>query len=226
MLRRLAREPVARILGRRNFYGLDLAVTRDVLDPRSETEGLVTCALARLPPQAAVPLPLIVDLGTGSGAILAALLDACPAARGLGIDRSFAAAAVARANLDATGVGGRALVACADWATALPDGCADLLVSNPPYIESAVIGSLDPDVRDHDPRLALDGGTDGLDAYRRLAPEAARLLRPGAFALFEVGAGQAPAVMALMEAAGLAPAGTERDLGGHERIVIVRHGRA
>lgn len=163
--RRLAGEPVSRILGRREFWGLDFAVTPAVLDPRADSETLVAAALDLL---RGVEAPRILDLGTGSGCLLLALLAERPDALGVGVDISAAALDVARANAVALGLAARAGFVAADW-TAGVDGVFDLVVSNPPYIVSAGIAALDAGVRDHDPRLALDGGADGLDAYRALA---------------------------------------------------------
>ena len=216
--RRLAGEPLSRIVGRRDFWTLSLSVTPDVLDPRADTETLIEAALAGLRERKSETLSL-VDFGVGSGAILAALLTELPNARGLGVDRSDAAAAVARANLARLGLAGRSEVRVADWGAGL-EGPFDLIVSNPPYIASDEIAALALEVREHDPRLALDGGPDGLDAYRALAPQIARLLAPrGLFAL-EFGAGQGPEVAALLSAAGLRVDGFRRDLGGHARVVF------
>ena len=218
--RRLAREPVFRIIGLRPFFGLDLKVTRAVLDPRPDTETVVDAALAAMRGRDDETLR-VLDLGTGSGAILCALLSQWPKAVGLGVDRSIEACCIARANVMACALEDRALVVAADWADAVA-GPVDVIVSNPPYIESAVIDTLDPEVRDHDPRLALDGGSDGLDAYRLLCPLLPRLLAPTGAAVFEVGFAQAAAVAALFAAHGLLKVATARDLGGHDRAVIGR----
>lgn len=216
LARREAGEPVSRILGRRGFWSLDLLVTPDVLDPRPDTETLVEAALDHVAGRRGEALR-IVDLGVGSGAILAALLVEAPGAFGVGVDASEAAARVARRNLARAGLAARSCVIVADWDRALA-GPFDLVLSNPPYIASADIAGLAPEVRLHDPRAALDGGADGLDAYRSLAPAAARLLAPGGAALFEVGAGQAQAVTALLAGAGLAPLAPRRDAGGVARV--------
>lgn len=220
LTRRAAGEPVSRILGTRGFWSLDLVVTPDVLDPRPDTETLIEAALAHVAARRKAPLR-IVDLGVGSGAILAALLAELPNAFGLGLDRSEAAARVARDNLGRAGLGARAGVLVGDWANALA-GAFDLVVSNPPYIASADIAGLAREVRDHDPRLALDGGADGLDAYRILAPAAARLLAPDGAALFEVGVGQAGDVTTLLAAAGLLPLAPVTDLSGVQRVARAR----
>ncbi len=216
--RRAAREPVSRILGRRDFWGLSLRVTPDVLDPRPDTETLVSAVLDALAPRRAEPLR-ILDLGTGSGAILCALLTELPAAAGWAVDRSGAACAVARGNLADHGLAARSLVVGGDWATALASGRFDVVVSNPPYIETDAIAGLDRDVRDHDPPAALDGGADGLAAYRILAAELPRLLAPGGVAGFEVGRGQDGDVSDLMAGVGFHGIAAHRDLGGIRRVV-------
>jgi release factor glutamine methyltransferase len=180
---------------------------------------VVEAALARLGRRDA-PLS-ILDLGTGSGCLLVALLHERPAARGLGVDRAPAALRAARANAAANGVGGRAAFAAADWGAPLA-ARFDLVVSNPPYIPAAEIAGLAPEVRLHDPRLALDGGADGLDAYRAILSGAPALLAPAGLAVLEVGAGQAPAVAGLAEASGLAVEAVVPDLAGHDRAVVLR----
>ena len=221
LARRADREPVSRILGRRDFWGLGLVVTPDVLDPRPDTETLVAAVLDGLGARRGAPLRLL-DLGTGSGAILCALLAELPAATGWALDRSAGACGVARRNLAAHGFAARSLVIRGDWAAALAPGAFDAVVSNPPYIESAVIPGLDRDVREHDPLAALDGGPDGLAAYRLLAADLPRLLAPGGIAAFEVGRGQDGDVAGLMRAAGLAGITTHPDLAGIARVVMGR----
>ena len=218
--RRAAGEPLSRIVGRREFWGLSFALSPETLDPRPETETIVEAALALFAARRSDALR-IVDFGVGSGALLAALLSEFPAARGIGVDLSAGAAAQARANLESLGLLGRAEIRLGDWGAGLDDRF-DLAVANPPYIRSSDIAGLAPEVRDHDPRLALDGGPDGLDAYRALIPHVARLLTPGGRFLFEVGAGQAEAVKALAAAAGLADLATRRDLAAIERVVSGR----
>jgi release factor glutamine methyltransferase len=216
--RRAAGEPLSRILGRREFWSLSLAISPDVLDPRPETETIVEAALAKFAARRGEPVA-ILDLGVGSGALLAALLSEFPAARGLGVDVSERAGRIARANLDSLGLGERAEIRVGDWGAGL-DGPFDLIVSNPPYIRSGEIAGLAREVRDHDPLLALDGGEDGLEAYRALLPEVARLLAPSSGWFFlEVGAGQAEAVERIAAAAGLADLATFDDLAGVARVV-------
>ena len=219
--RRLAREPVSRILGFREFWGLNLSLTSDVLDPRPDTETLVEAVLEAAKGRLSHPWR-ILDLGTGSGAILCALLHDLPEARGWAVDRSVAACLVARSNLAACGFDARSLVLQGDWGSALAADHFDIVVSNPPYIETATIASLDRDVREHDPWPALDGGADGLAAYRLIAADLPRLLVMGGLAAFEVGEGQDAAVSTLMAGAGLADLATRRDLAGIERVVIGR----
>ena len=215
--RRLAREPVARILGAKEFWSLPLAITPDVLVPRPETETVVEAALAALAPGNP---PRIADLGTGSGAILLALLSELPNALGVGTDQATQALAVARGNAQRLGFGARAAFVACDFGAALAGGC-DLVVSNPPYIPSADIATLDPEVRDFDPRAALDGGRDGLAAYRAIADDAARLLAPGGTIVVETGADQANTVAALFAARGLTVCGEpRRDLAGRPRVVV------
>lgn len=216
--RRAAGEPLARLTGRREFWSLDFALSPQTLVPRPETETLVEAALAAFPDRLA-PLR-VLDLGTGTGAILAAILSELPNAFGIGIDRSEGAARQARANLMALGLGGRSAVLVGDWSQALA-GRFDLVVSNPPYIESAAIAGLDLEVRAHDPHLALDGGRDGLEAYRAIARVLPALLLPGGRAMLELGAGQESAVAQLVREAGLVPDGSARaDLSGIARVLV------
>ncbi|WP_374466911.1 peptide chain release factor N(5)-glutamine methyltransferase [Ferrovibrio sp.] len=222
MQRRLAREPVSQILGRREFWGLDFHVTRDVLDPRPDSETLVAGALAAIPDRGAAWR--IVDFGTGSGCLLLSLLHELPNATGLGVDASPAALEIARANAEQLGLASRVDFRQGDWGAGL-EGPFDILISNPPYIESAVVPELAPEVARHEPRLALDGGADGLDAYRRLVPHMARLAAPGAFAALEIGLGQDAAVSALLAGAGFAGIVVLPDLAGVGRVVTGRKSR-
>ena len=217
--RRARREPMAYVLGRREFWSLDLGVGPGVLVPRPDTETVVEAVLEALPDRRA-PLRLL-DLGTGSGCLLLALLSELPRATGLGVDAAPEAVAVAAANAAALGLAGRAAFRLGDWGRGL-DGAYDVVVSNPPYIPGRDIATLEPEVRDFEPREALEGGEDGLDAYRRLAPDAARLLPAGGLAALEIGQGQAEAVGAIMSAQGLEPIGVRRDLAGIERCLILR----
>jgi release factor glutamine methyltransferase len=214
--RRIRREPVSHILGRRGFWNLMLGVTPDVLTPRPETEVIVDHAL-RLFPEGR-PFSLL-DLGVGSGAILLAILAERPAGRGLGVDASEEALAVARDNAARLGLAGRVALLRGDWTAGLGDNGFDLVVSNPPYIATDVIETLDPEVRVYEPRLALDGGVDGLEAYRTLAPEVLRVLKPGGRFLVEIGFDQRVAVEALFQQAGALEVETLPDLSTHDRVV-------
>ena len=216
--RRLAREPVSRILGERSFWSFDLLVTPAVLDPRPDTETVVDGALEVLAERQGEALS-ILDLGTGSGALLCALLDVFPQAQGLGVDISKEACAVARENLSRCELAPRGQVRQGSWEAGLP-GLYDLVVSNPPYIETVALAGLDPEVRLYDPMLALDGGPDGLTAYRDICALLPALVAPGGFAIFEVGQGQAEAVAALMTRQGFENVRAKRDLAGVERAVM------
>jgi release factor glutamine methyltransferase len=218
--RRAAREPVSRILGARGFWTHDLVVAPDVLDPRADTETLIALALDLSRDRRHEELT-ILDLGVGSGAILCALLSELPSARAIGVDLSASACAAAMVNLSRCGVASRAMILRGRWAEAL-NARFDLVVSNPPYIESAEIATLAPEVRLHDPRLALDGGADGLACYREICADLPRLLAPRALALLEVGAGQAASVAALLRAHGLEIAEIRRDYSHRERAVAAR----
>lgn len=220
LARRAAGEPVGRILGHRAFWSLDLLLSPDTLEPRPDTETVVEAALDMFP-DVAVPLR-ILDLGTGTGAILAALLLERPRATGIGLDRSEGAARTARDNLARAGLTPRASVLVGDWGAALAGGF-DLVVSNPPYITAGEMAGLSREVRLFDPALALVAGEDGLDAYRAIAAGLPRLLRPGGGAVLELGAGQEASVAALLRARGLAVCGpARRDLGGVPRALAAR----
>lgn len=217
--RRLAGEPVARIIGIKEFWGLAFALTPAVLVPRPDTETLVEAALAAADRDGPRTRPLrVADLGIGSGAILIALLTELPNATGIGTDRDPDALAVARQNAVMLGIAARAAFVACDFGAAVAGGL-DLVVTNPPYIRSGDIAALDREVRDHDPRGALDGGPDGLAAYRLIAADARRLLRPGGHLIAEIGYGQADAVAALFASAGLRCDTVRPDLAGIPRAV-------
>lgn len=215
--RRRAGEPASRLIGRREFWSLDFALTPDVLDPRPDSETLVEAVLAALRSHAA---PRILDLGTGSGCLLLALLSERPDATGLGVDVSAAACRVAARNARRLGLDDRATFACMDWHAALAPGLFNAVISNPPYVAEGEIAGLAPEVSRHDPYGALSGGADGLEAYRRLAPAVPALLRPGGIAAVEIGMGQRAAVEGLFAARGLALCEARRDLAGIERCLV------
>lgn len=220
--RRIAGEPVARILGTREFWGLPFRLSEATLVPRPDTETVVELALEILRERKAAVPPRIADIGVGSGAILLALLHEIPDAFGIGTDVSLAALDTARDNAASHGLGGRAAFVACSYASALR-GPFDLIVSNPPYIPSAEIPTLSIEVREHDPHLALDGGNDGYDAYRALIPQAAERLAPGGALIVEAGQGQARNIETLMAAAGLTlDRPPKADLAGIPRAVSAR----
>lgn len=216
--RRAAREPLAYILGRQGFWTLDLEVDPAVLVPRADTEAVVLIGRELLAGAAA---PRILDLGAGSGAILLALLAERADASGLGIDRSGPAVELARRNAAQAGLADRAAFQLGDWAHGIAEAF-DLLVSNPPYVRTGDIDGLAPEVARYEPRAALDGGPDGLDAFRALAPQVRDRLKPGGGFALEVGIGQAGAAAGLLAAAGLAVLGVRPDLSGIDRVVYGR----
>jgi release factor glutamine methyltransferase len=218
--RRLAHEPVARITGVKEFWGLEFAVSAAVLVPRPETETIVEQALAVIDREGPRSRALrIADLGVGSGAILIALLSELPNACAIGTDRYPAALAVARENARRLGVAARAEFVACDFGAALAPGY-DLVVTNPPYIRSDEIATLEPDVRNFDPRGALDGGPDGLAPYRAIAMDAQRIVAPNAHLIAEIGKGQCDAVAALLAAVGFGGIRTAPDLAGISRAVV------
>ncbi len=218
--RRCAREPIAYLTGVREFWSLDFAVDRSALVPRPETETVVEAVLAQAGRLKA--RPHLLDLGTGSGCLLVALLSELEGAVGLGIDISAAAVSLARANARRHGVAGRASFVVADWGAPLGRRF-DVVVSNPPYVAAAALAALAPEVSRHEPRAALAGGADGYESYRRLAPQTARLLAADGLAAVELGAGMANDVAALFRAAGLVQMGRHRDLAGIDRCALFVH---
>ncbi|MDO9414223.1 MAG: peptide chain release factor N(5)-glutamine methyltransferase [Pseudolabrys sp.] len=217
--RRLKHEPVSRIIGRKEFWSLMLDVSPAVLDPRPDTETIVEAALAYIDTQGARDKPLrLLDIGTGSGALMLALLSELKSATGIATDISPDALAVARGNAGRLNLASRCDFILCNIADGV-SGPFDLVVSNPPYIEHSVIATLDPEVRDYDPALALDGGHDGLDFYRAIAAEARRLLAPRGLLVVELGAGQEPAVRDLFTMAGLHVGDARADLGGIPRAL-------
>lgn len=215
--RRRRREPAAHILGRREFRGLEFEVTPDVLDPRPDSETVIEAALLRIGNRDASLR--VLDLGTGTGCLLLAALSELPDARGLGVDLSAAAIEVATSNARRLGLARRARFVVGDWGKGLSKGF-DVILCNPPYVPAGEIAGLQPEVALWEPTLALSGGEDGLDAYRRLAPEVARLLLPGGFAAVEIGQDQGAAVGAIGDRAGLSVSRCVKDLGGRDRCLI------
>lgn len=220
-LRRLAGEPVSRIIGEREFWGLKLGLNAATLDPRPETEMLVADAISAAEAKAS---PSIVDLGTGSGAIAIALADALPESRITATDLSADALAQAKTNARRHGVDGRIDFRQGSWWQAVPHTeLFDLIVSNPPYVSSDELLSLQPEVRLFDPKGALDGGFDGLEPYRAIASQAARRLNPGGRVLLEIGATQGDAVSRIFARAGLGRIDVQKDLAGLDRVVVASH---
>lgn len=215
--RREAREPVSHILGRKHFWTLDLAVNANVLTPRPETEFVVEAGLQETLPADAPHR--ILDLGAGSGAIILALLKDRPNATGVAVDISEKALEMVRANAEQLGVADRLEIRQSNWAESL-DERFDLVVSNPPYIQTGDIDGLAPEVARFEPRLALDGGADGFVAYRIITAALPRLLKPGGAFALEVGLGQAEGVKAMAEKAGLSTTEPRRDLAGIPRVVV------
>jgi release factor glutamine methyltransferase len=218
MTRRVAaREPLSRITGRREFWGLEFVLSPETLDPRPETETVIEAVLARLGDR---DKPYrFLDLGTGSGCLLLALLSEYRKASGIGVDLAPGAAMAARHNAARLGLGERAFFVAGDWAAGLAGGF-DAIVANPPYIATGELAALMPEVRDHDPRRALDGGADGLEAYRAIARDVPRLLVPGGLLATEIGAGQADSVVEIIRAGGLAVERVAPDLAGIARVVL------
>jgi release factor glutamine methyltransferase len=215
--RRAAHEPLAYILGHREFWSLRFAVSPATLIPRPESETLIEAALAAFVRRA--PPRTVLDLGTGTGCLLLSALHEFPASFGIGIDRSPGAAALAAANAHSLGLGNRAAFLCADWAAPLA-ARFDLILCNPPYIPTCEIGGLMPEVAGHEPVSALDGGADGLIAYRRVLPLLPQLLHPDGVAVLELGIGEGPRVAALAQESGLI-AITRPDLAGTPRALVL-----
>lgn len=216
--RRLAREPVSRILGLREFYGRDFLVTPHVLDPRPDSEVLVEAALSAAESHLESRPPRLLDLGTGTGCLLISLLCELPFATGVGVDISPEALQCANQNAERLGVGERASFVCGSWLAPL-EGEVDLIIANPPYIRTKDISGLQPEVAQYDPVLALDGGDEGLAPYRAIMAEAGKVLRPGGSLLFEIGAGQSEDVRRIMQAAGVIESYLYQDLAGINRVV-------
>ena len=220
LARRVAREPMAYITGRQGFWTLELEVSPATLIPRADSETLVEAALSEFPDRGRALR--VLDLGTGTGCLLLAVLSEFAAASGVGVDYVPAAAALAARNAARLGLAGRAAFVVANWAAPLA-GRFDLVLSNPPYIESGHMPGLMPEVALHEPHSALDGGADGLAAYATLIPTLPDLLAPGGRAILELGQGQAAATSALARSAGFTELSTRRDLAGMERALLLQH---
>lgn len=216
---RLARRPLAHLEGYAHFYGLKLRSDARALIPRADSECVVELALGYIPTDTA---QTIADLGTGTGALLAAILTNRPHAVGIAIERSADAAMLARENITELSLSARATVLNQSWTDWNGWADCDLIISNPPYIESAVIPTLQPEVRDHDPMDALDGGVDGLDAYREIITLGAAHMKAGAHLVLEIGYDQKDSVSALLHAAGFTPLTHVKDLGGNDRAIAAR----
>ena len=222
--RRAGREPAAYILGEREFWSLSFRVSRDTLIPRPDSETLIEAALDAIDDREA-PRRLL-DLGTGCGCLLLACLSELKHATGVGVDMSWAALTVARANAERLGLANRSRFLCSDWGRAIGHGLAggfDLILANPPYIDDGHMADLIPEIARYEPSSALAGGPDGMACYRALAPDLTRLLAPGGHAIIEVGAGRADDVAAVMGARGLVETARARDLAGIERCILLQH---
>lgn len=217
--RRVAREPMSHILGKREFWSMPLVVTPDTLTPRPDTECLVEAVLDSWWGQERGEPASVLDLGTGSGCILLAIVSEISGATGVGVDVSEAAIAVAQQNAERNELSGRVQFAAGDWFEPV-EGPFDLIVSNPPYIETDEIAALEPEVADYEPLTALDGGPDGLEPYRRICADAVAYLAPSGIVGFEIGSTQAESVKALMLEAGLTNPRIIKDLAGLDRVVL------
>jgi release factor glutamine methyltransferase len=222
LTRRMAEgEPLSRVLGRRGFWGLDFALSPQTLDPRPESETIIEAVLARLDRSARLK---VLDLGTGAGCLLLALLSELPAAIGIGVDLSEGAAATAYRNARSLGLTDRSVFFVGNWGNAIAQRF-DIIVTNPPYIATAAIWELPYAVRGYDPQLALDGGADGLDAFRSIASQVSALLAPFGIFITEIGVGQAGDVGTILSAHGMYIETVERDLAGIERCLVARGGQ-
>ena len=217
IVRRESREPISRILGRREFWGLTFQLSPATLDPRPESETLIEVVLDSLDDR--TRRLRLLDLGTGSGCLLLALLSALPKAEGLGVDIASAALETAKTNARSLGLADRTSFVASDWGAAIA-GPWDVVLCNPPYVAEGEIADLAPEVAEHEPRLALSGGPDGFDAYRSLIPHLLHLLADDGFAALELGAGQSETAIRLLREAGLQQRSLHRDLAGHERALL------
>ncbi len=220
--RRIAREPVSRIVGMRAFWKADYIVTPATLDPRADSETLIEGALAHVQPGKGEGALRVLDLGTGTGCLLISLLQEWPNASGVGLDISADAAEVAKRNAEAIGVSSRAHIETTDWESYTPDAPFDVVISNPPYIDHSEADNLAPEVINHDPHVALFAGGGGLDAYRSILRHIDRWLKPGGWLILETGYRQAEQVGHLVNGAGLTVVEIRNDLAGHPRSVIAQ----
>ena len=217
--RRLTREPVSQIVGEREFWSLNFAVTMATLTPRPDSETVVEAVLDMVPDR--TQAWRVLDLGTGTGCLLLSLLAELPAATGVGVDISSDAVGTAETNARRHGLDRRASFVTGDWAAAIEPGF-DIVVSNPPYVQTGALAALDPEVAEWEPHVALDGGEDGLDAYRRILPDLPRLLPEGGVAVLEHGYDQAERVEMLACAMGLTVVKRYRDLAGNDRCLVLK----
>lgn len=220
VVRRAAREPIAHIIGKREFWSMDFKVTNATLDPRADSEAVIEAILQRIPDKSAALS--ILDLGTGTGCLLLTLLKELPNAKGIGIDLSHEAMAIAQENALTHGLSARVQFQQGNWCDGLY-GAFDIIVSNPPYIPTASIKSLAPEVAQYEPKLALDGGFDGLDCYRKIISALPGILTANGIAAFEVGAGQIQAVAEIAEEKGLQLEGMRKDMQGIPRCLLLKH---
>ena len=221
-LRRMAREPISRIIGVRAFWKADFIVTPATLDPRADSETLIEAALAHVQPGKGDAALRVLDLGTGTGCLLVSLLQEWPNAHGVGLDISADAAEVAKRNAEAIGVSSRAKIYAQGWEDYTTDALFDVVISNPPYIDHSEAKDLAPEVMNHDPHVALFAGGGGLDAYRSILANLDRWLKPSGWLILEIGYRQAEQVAELVRAAGLNVVETRTDLGGNPRAVIAQ----
>jgi len=216
--RRINRQPLAQLTGKREFWDLTFKVTEATLDPRPDSETLIEAVLSGVRDQGSGIR--ILDLGTGTGCLLLTLLELFPNASGIGVDKSEAALAVAQENAESLGFEARAHFLKSCWGEKV-DGVFDIVISNPPYIPTATIATLAPEVRDFEPRSALDGGTDGLDCYREIVPYLEHLLAPNGIAVFEIGMGQQRDVESIVTGSNLQVAGVKEDMAGIPRCIVI-----
>lgn len=222
LARRLANEPVSRIVGMRAFWKANFIVTPATLDPRADSETLIEAALAHVQPGKGDGALSVLDLGTGTGCLLISLLQEWPNATGIGLDISADAAEVAKRNAEAIGVSHRAQIKAIDWVEYAPSDLCDLVISNPPYIDHSEAANLAPEVINHDPHVALFATGNGLDAYRSILAKLDLWLKPGGWLLLEVGHTQAQQVAQMVNAAGLFVQEIRNDLSGHARVVVAQ----